>query len=89
MPIIIKMYPGGLYALIKDVISSWEVIAVTLAMLLFIKIVFYVSSSYRKPIAIKKMIKKKKPKPEPAAAANPEESQGGDSSNNELGLEEA
>jgi len=83
------MYPGGLYALIKDVISSWEVIAVTLAMLLFIKIVFYVSSSYRKPIAIKKMIKKKKPKPEPAAAANPEESQGGDSSNNELGLEEA
>jgi hypothetical protein len=91
MPIIIKMYPGGLYALIKDVISSWEVIVVTLAMLLFLKIVFYVSSSYRKPIAIKKMIKKKKPKPEPAAAAavNPEESQGGDSSNSELGLEEA
>jgi len=88
MPIIIKMYPGGIYALIKDVISSWEVIVVTLALLLFLKIVFYVSSSYRKPIKIKKIIKKKKPEP---AAVNPEEihDDSGDSSNNELGLEES
>jgi hypothetical protein len=83
------MYPGGLFALFKDVISSWEVIAVTLAMLLFLKIVFYVSASYRRPIKIKKLIPKKKPKAEPAAA-NPdeihEESEG--SANEELGLEE-
>ncbi|MCL1959626.1 MAG: hypothetical protein FWF68_08510 [Spirochaetes bacterium] len=89
MPIIIKMYPGGLFALIKDVISSWQVIAVTLAMLLFLKIVFYVSASYRRPIKIKKLIPKKKPKPEPAAA-NPDEihEEAGGSANEELGLKE-
>lgn len=89
------MYPGGLVALVKDVISSWQVIAVTLAMLIFLKIIFYVSASYRRPIKIKKLIPKKKPKPAAAAApaagaAKPEEiheeSQG--SSNDELGLEE-
>jgi len=92
------MYPGGLVALIKDVISSWEVIAVTLALLLFLKIVFYVSASYRKPIAIKKpSFKKKKPKPEgvpsaaPASVNSPEEAHEEapeDDSNKDLGLEE-
>jgi hypothetical protein len=88
MPIIIKMYPGGLFSLIKEVISSWEVIAVTLALLLFLKIVFYASASYRRPIKIKKIsFKKKKSKPE-SEAVNPEESQDEDSSNDELGLKE-
>jgi hypothetical protein len=89
MPIIIKMYPGGLFSLIKDVISSWEVLAVTLAMFLFLKIIFYVSASYRRPIKIKKLIPKKKPKTEPAA--NPDEihEEGGGSANQELGLEES
>jgi len=66
------MYPGGIYALIKDVLSSWEVIVVTLAMLLFIKIVFAVSSTYRRPRVSKKPPKAKKPKPE--AAPPPEDS---------------
>jgi len=93
------MYPGGLIALIKDVILSWQVLAVTLALLLFLKIVFYFSASYRRPIAIKKPnFKKKKPKNEgePDVAAASKDSSGGgsdgasdeDDSNKDLGLEE-
>jgi hypothetical protein len=83
------MYPYGLVSLIKDVISSREVIAVTLALLLFLKIVFYVSASYRKPINIKKIkLKRKKPKPE-TTVVNTEGEQEEESSNDELGLKEA
>jgi len=73
--------------IIKQVISSWQVIAVTLVILLYIYIVNHAAKSYHRPRAVKK-IKEKKQKP-PAPVPTPDEEQGGGNSNDELGLEEA
>ncbi|MDR0443226.1 MAG: hypothetical protein LBH44_07470 [Treponema sp.] len=74
--------------LLKQVITSWQVIAVTIAVILYIYIVSYAARSYRRPRAIKKpKIKLKKVKA--ASVAGPEEAGQGTNTNEELGLEEA
>ena len=78
------MFPGGTIALLKHVISSWQVIVVTIALVLYLQIVFYTARSYHRP-RIKK-VKMKKVKLEPVAG--PEETEAGGDSNDELGLEE-
>ena len=79
------MYPGGIIALLKEVITSWQVIAVTIAIILYLQIVFYAAKSYHRPRVKKIRLKRSKPEP---AAAGPEETEAGVDSNEELGLEE-
>jgi len=78
-----------IYEIIKQVLTSWQVIAVTLAILFFISIVNYVTRSYRRPRAPKKpKMKFKKEAPVAAPAEDPEDNII-DDSNDDLGLEEA
>ena len=79
-----NVFPGGTIELLKQVISSWQVIVITIAIILYLQIVFYAARSYHRP-RIKK-IKIKRMKPEPAAG--PEEIEDGHDSNDDLGLEE-
>ena len=80
------MFPGGTVELLKQVISSWQVIFITIALILFLQIVFYAARSYHRPREKKIKVKIKKSKPEPAQG--PEEAESGSNSNDELGLEE-
>ena len=78
--------------LLKQVVTSWQVIAVTIAMVLYLQLVFLASRKRRGPSKIHKMsakpAKAKAKKEQPAAGA-PEEAGAGKSTNEELGLEEA
>ena len=82
------MFSGEVMELLRQVISSWQVIAVTIALVLFFRLVFNVSSSYRRPKTLRVGKKDKKQKKIPQG---PEEvvSAPGKSVNDELGLEEA
>jgi len=81
------MFPGGVIELLKLVISSWEVIVVTVAFILYVFIVNYTARSYHRPRAAKKLSLKTK-KPKPAAAAGDSGKASSSNSNDELGLEE-
>lgn len=82
------MFSGEVMKLLGQVISSWQVIAVTVALVLYFHLVFFVSSGYRKPRSLfaGKNDKKRKKIPQ-----GPEEvvSAPGTSVNDELGLDEA
>jgi len=76
--------------LLKQVVTSWQVIAVTIAIILYLQLVFLVTRKRRNPAKIHKMSAKQtkaKSKPVPAASA-PEEAGAGKNANEELGLEE-
>jgi len=77
------MFPGGIFELLKQVISSWQVIAVTLGFILYVFIVNYTARRYHRPRVAKKIIIKK-PKP----ASKPEKKPSAAKSNDDLGLEE-
>jgi hypothetical protein len=77
------MFSEGIFKLLIRVVSSWQVIAITIALLLYLNIVFYVSRSYHRPREKKVRVKKKKAEEIPAATTEE-----GASSNDELGLEE-
>jgi len=77
------MFSEGAGKVLKQVITSWEVIFVTLAFILFVFIVNYVSRSYRRPRAKKPAVKKKKTPPAPAA-----ETSSPSNSNDDLIIEE-
>jgi hypothetical protein len=81
-----KMFSKEFIDLLTQVIKSWQVIAVAIVFILYVKIVSYVGRGYHIPK--RKKIRVKKEKAEPAPAAGTEEGEGG-SSNDELGLEEA
>jgi hypothetical protein len=83
----INVYQDGLSNLLREVITSWQVIAVTIALVLYMFLVFYVAKAYRQPRMKSIKISLKRTKSEPKAG--PEEVEGGDDSNDELGLEEA
>jgi hypothetical protein len=87
LPIIRKMFSKEMLALLTEVITSWQVIAITVALVLYLNIVFYVSRAYHRPrVKLSEKIKfKKKAKPE--AAAGGEEAI--TDTNDDLGLEEA
>jgi len=76
--------------LLKQVITSWQVIAVTIAIILYLQLVLLASRKRRSPKAISKLSEKpaKAKKAQPAAASAPEEAGAGKSTNEELGLEE-
>jgi hypothetical protein len=89
------MFSEALLEVLKEVLTSWQVIAVTLALILFFRVVNYVAKAYHRPKASKKKSGKKSKKAEAAAApaaapaAEHEEAGSGASSNEELGLEES
>jgi hypothetical protein len=86
------MEPINLFDLLKEVLTSWQVIVVTLVLLLYTHIVSYVSQKYHQPRSFKKinLFKKKKDQAQVAAVPEgPEEMISGGDSNDELGLEEA
>jgi hypothetical protein len=83
------MFSKEVIAMLKEVIFSWQVIAVTIAIVLYLKIVFYTARSYHRPrvkLSEKIKFKKKKSEPEPVLADDGESES---DSNNDLGLEES
>jgi flagellar biosynthesis/type III secretory pathway M-ring protein FliF/YscJ len=82
------MFSKEFLELLTEIIKSWQVIAVTVAIIIYLRIISSVAKAYRKPrVKKEKAIKTKKV--EPTADAGPEEISGGGDSNDELGLEEA
>jgi len=81
------MFSKEFIDLFTQIIKSWQVIAVAVVVILYIKIVSYVGRGYHAPK--RKRVVMKKEKKESAPAAGPEESGSGSNSNDELGLEEA
>jgi len=83
----------NLFDVIKQVFSSWQVIAITLFLILYIHIVSYVSRRYHRPRALKKkklnLFKKNKNKTAVVLNTGPEEALSSSNANDELGLEEA
>jgi hypothetical protein len=82
-----------MFEVIKQVLTSWQVIVVTLVILLYINLVSYVSRRYHRPRTFKKIkidIFKKKPPKTAAAASNQDDMlSGSDDDDDGLGLEEA
>jgi hypothetical protein len=79
------MYPDGIFALLKEVIFSWHVIVITIALVIYMNIVFYVAKSYRRPRIKRVRVKKtrtSKPKEEITDFTDD------DNPNDELGLDD-
>ncbi|MDR0403255.1 MAG: hypothetical protein LBH35_06665 [Treponema sp.] len=55
-----------LLKLLVGVISSWQVIAVTIVLVLYFMLVFHVARLYHRPRAFPSGAKKRRQKPEPA-----------------------
>jgi len=75
---------------LKQIFTSWQVIVITIAIILYMFLVSYVARSYHRPRTSKKaknMFKKKQSQPV-AEAGGPEEATEGADANEELGLEE-
>jgi hypothetical protein len=77
------MFKPEILKLFAGVISSWQVIAVTIALVLYLMLVFYVARLYHRPKVFSIASKKKKPKPEKAPETEINETE-----NDDLGLEE-
>lgn len=77
------MFKPEILRLFVGVISSWQVIVVTIVLVLYLMLVFYAARLYRRPRAVSSAQKQKKQKPVkiPETEINEE---GGD----DLGLEE-
>jgi len=88
MPIIKEMFSSDYFELLKEILKSWQVIAVTIALVLYIYIVNNVSKSYRRPKVKVEKVKKPK-KVEPVVQQENEDEEPDHNSNDELGLEEA
>jgi hypothetical protein len=80
------MFSKEVLALLTEVISSWQVIAITVALVLYLNIVFYAARAYHRPRKkLSERIKfKRKPKPDAA-----QETVVASDDNESLGLEEA
>jgi predicted membrane protein len=82
-----KMFSNGVFALLLEVVSSWQVIVVTVAIILYIYLVGYVARSYHRPRVKRAKVKKQKPEPV-AVQEDTEEKSSKSNSDEELGLEE-
>ena len=77
------MQPVRVFEILGQVLTSWQVLATTIVLILFLNIVFYVARSYRRPKSLReKKIKFKASKKAPAEAAISSEK-------DDLGLEES
>jgi hypothetical protein len=75
-------------ALLIKIISSWQVIAVTVVVFLYFYLVSYVARLYHRSSFSSMFASKPKQKKHNPAPAEPETEGGGESSDDELGLEE-
>jgi hypothetical protein len=84
------MFSKEIVPLLVEVIQSWQVIAVSIAVILYISLVSYVARTYHRPRTSKSRPRKKQ-KAAAVAASGPEEvvAPAGADTNAELGLEEA
>ena len=80
------MFEKEIFQLIKQVVTSWQVIVITIALIIYLNIVFSAAKSYRVPKFGKISIKKKKKE---VAVVTPEVSDEEGDTNEDLGLEEA
>ena len=83
------MFSSEVKELLVQVITSWQVIAVTVALVLYVRIVSYVAKEYHKPrTSLKSKIRRRRAQKAPPG---PEEvvTAPGASVNDQLGLEEA
>jgi len=86
------MSPASVFDVFKQVITSWQVLAVTVVIVIYFHIVSHVAKSYHRPRTSRKIkidiFKKKKAKTE-VPIINTEEPLPESDSNDDLGLEEA
>jgi len=81
------MFSKEFFELLTEILKSWQVIAITIVLAIYMYIVSYVSRiHHRRPMAVKKIRQKKE---KPVVPAGPEETESNADSNEELGLEEA
>ena len=82
-----SMFSREIMTLLPQIITSWQVIAVTVALVLYMFLISYVSRTYHRPRLVSKSMPKKirikKEKTGPTEAPDSEDS------NEALGLEEA
>ena len=80
------MFSEELSAILFSVLRSWEVLGVTIALILYLSFVRYVSRSYRRP----RFVSRSKPRrsKRAAAQAGPSETDDSTDTNKALGLEE-
>ena len=83
------MFSQEMMDVLKDVLTSWQVIGVTVVITLYLSIVRYVANGYRNP----RFVSRSRPKKTKKAAAMtadavPQEAEDSDNSNDALGLEE-
>ena len=83
------MFPEELTNVLFYVLTSWQVLGVTAALILYLSLVGYVARSYRRPrfVSRAKPRKQKKAAAE-IASASPEEASDSADTNEALGLEE-
>jgi len=91
VPIIKEMFSSEFFELLKEILKSWQVIAVTIGLVIYISIVNHVSKSYRHPKVKRVKVKKEKKvkSAEPVIHEEGDEEESSHNSNDELGLEEA
>lgn len=83
------MFSKEFFELLIQIFKSWQVIAVTIGLIIYFWIVSYTAKSYRRPRAKKVKVKVKRAKDlAPAGDSGPEETYDSIDSNDELGLEE-
>ncbi len=81
------MFSKEFFELLLQVLKSWQVIAVTIGLIVYIWLVSYTTKSYRRPRVKKAKVKRAK-NSAPAGDSGPEETHDSLDSNDELGLEE-
>jgi len=74
------MFSDELRNLLFQVIKSWQVIAVTIAVVLYISLVNYAARAHHKPVSVSKLKPKKKEKKEKPKKEKPgsKETEGGE-----------
>jgi hypothetical protein len=66
------MFKGEVFFFFCKVLTSWQVIAVSIALILFLNLVFYTARAYHSPRVKKVKIKKQKPEALPLPESEPE-----------------
>ena len=78
------MFSKDFFEVLTQILKSWQVLAISVALIIYMYLVSYVARSYRRPRVKRVKIKTKKVKP--VLAADPDDMEG--DPNDELGLEE-
>lgn len=81
------MFSGEMVNTLIQVIKSWQVLAITVALIAFIFLINYVARTYRRPKFVSRS-RPKKPKFKPAEKPKKKEGDESEDSNAALGLEE-